>query len=76
MSPVLKSQFGAEQGKLYEAILTSSTWVSRISCIIAHSEVVDHLKKQLFHLDNFIGHKMINDWNRQITELGLSYGIG
>ena len=29
--------------------------------IIAHSEVVDHLKKQLFHLDNFIGHKMIND---------------
>ena len=23
--------------------------------------VVDHLEKQLFHLDNFIWHKMIND---------------
>ena len=29
------------------------------------------LEKQLFHLDNFIWHKVINDWNRQIAGLGL-----
>ena len=33
-----------------------------VCCVLAGSlEVVDHLEKQLFHLDNFIWHKMIND---------------